>query len=436
MQLSTFQIILLSFAAAIAVGTALLCLPAASGEGYTTSVSDALFTATSAVCVTGLVVRDTYMGWSLFGRSVILVLIQIGGMGVVTIALLFATLSGKKISLFQRIVMKEAISAEKIGGILRMLSLIVRVTFLVELTGALLMLPVFQKEYGMKNGLGFAIFHSISAFCNAGFDLCGGKGAYSSLTSYASSIPINLVIMMLIIIGGIGFLTWDDIRRRHFRFRRYQMQTKVILVTTLILIVVPAIYFYLFEFRGETGMRRFLESFFQAVTPRTAGFNTMDLTSLSETGQILTIMLMLIGGAPGSTAGGMKVTTLAIMIAAASAVFRHNEDTNLFRRRIDNEIVRKASSLFFLYVIMFIGAAMAISSIEGLPILSCMFETASAIGTVGLSLGLTPELSQISRIILILLMFFGRVGGLTIIFATFRTRNFGMRLPKEDIGVG
>jgi trk system potassium uptake protein TrkH len=432
----SYQIIIFSFAAVILLGTFLLSLPIASGEGFHPSISDALFTSTSAVCVTGLVVRDTFMGWSLFGQTVIILLIQVGGMGVITIAILIGVFSHRKISLFQRGIMKEAISAEKIGGIIRFTKSILKLTMAVEFVGALCLMPTFCRQFGLLEGIGYSFFHSISAFCNAGFDLCGRKSPFVSLTGYANNIVLNLVIMLLIIIGGIGFRTWMDIGSSKFRIRKYRLQTKVILVTTLFLILVPTVYFFFFEFGSMPVGKRVLASFFQAVTPRTAGFNTVDEASLSQTGQMVTIMLMLIGGAPGSTAGGMKVTTIAVLLASALAVFSHSNETNMFRRRIAPEILRKASALLLMYLVLFMTAAMAISRIEGLPLLSCMFETASAIGTVGLTLGITSGLSQVSRLILIILMFLGRVGGLTILFATFKKKNADMQMPKEDIAVG
>ncbi len=435
-RLTSFQIILLSFLSAIVVGTGLLCLPISNAPGYHPSLMDSLFTATSAICVTGLVVRDTFQGWTLFGRIVIILLIQIGGMGVITIALLLAIFSGRKISLFQRSLMKEAVSAEKIGGIVRLTSFIVRTSLLIELIGAILLSIVFIPAFGTAKGIGFSLFHSISAFCNAGFDLMGEQGKYSSLVSYIGSPIVNLVVMSLIIVGGLGFRTWEDVGGKGLHFRKYSLQTKVILQTTLFLILLPCLYFYFCEFQEYPLGHRFLASLFQAVTPRTAGFNTVDEASLSSTGQMLTIVLMLIGGAPGSTAGGMKVTTIAILVFSCISVFRHNNDTNLYNRRVGNETVRRASALLMLYIGLFLSAAMVISKVEDLPMMPCMFETASAIGTVGLTQGLTPGLSTPSHLILALLMFIGRVGGLTIIFATFRSHNCGSKMPQEDVSVG
>ena len=435
--LTSSRIILLGFAAAIIIGTLLLLLPIASSDGVAAPFSDALFTATSAVCVTGLVVRDTATCWSGFGQAVILTLIQIGGMGVVTVAVAIAMISGKRISLKQRSTMQEAISAHKVGGIVHLTGFIIRVTAFFELAGALLLAPGFCREFGFPKGIWYAVFHSISAFCNAGFDLMGTRAPYSSLTSFADSPLINAVIMTLIIVGGIGFLTWDDIRTNRLRFQRYRMQSKIILLTSALLIVLPGLYFFFFEFSSLPVKERILESLFQAVTPRTAGFNTADLTAISQTGSAVLIVLMLVGGSPGSTAGGMKTTTLAVLLSTAISVFRQREYSHFFGRRIEDRTVRNAITILMMYLVLFLTGGLILSRLESLPLLVCLFETASAIGTVGLTMGITPALGQISRLILILLMFVGRVGGLTLIFsAVSGNRGSTARLPQEKLTVG
>ena len=435
-KLSSSQIILFGFAGVILIGTLLLMLPFATNSGQNASFWDALFTSTSAVCVTGLIVQDTATYWSAFGQSVILLLIQIGGMGVITVAAAITMASGKKISLMQRSTMQDAISAHQVGGIVRFTGFILKGIFLFELLGALVLMTVFIPEYGVK-GIWLAVFHSISAFCNAGFDLMGTKSPYSSLTSYAAHPVVNITIMLLIVIGGIGFLTWQDIRQNGIHMKRYRMQSKVILVTTGVLLIAPAIYFFFFEFSAEPMGRRILLSAFQSVTPRTAGFNTADLTALSETGKTLTIGLMLIGGSPGSTAGGMKTTTAAVLMACAVAVFRRRENGRFFGRRIADDTVKNAVTVFLMYISLFLLGGMVISRVEELPILTCLFETASAIGTVGLTLGITPGLHLVSKLILISLMFLGRIGGLTLIFATLSAnKNTLSKLPLEKITVG
>lgn len=435
-KLTSFQIIILGFSCMILLGTVFLMLPFSSREGIVTPFSEALFTSTSAVCVTGLVLHDTAAYWSSFGQLVIILLIQIGGMGVITVAASFAMISGRKISLMQRSTMQEAISAPKVGGIVRLTGFIVKSTLIFELLGAVVMAPVFFRDFGGR-GIWMALFHSISAFCNAGFDLMGKRQAFSSLTAYSAEPIVNLTIMFLIVVGGIGFLTWDDIRTNGLHLHKYRVQSKVILCTTAILLIVPAVYFYFCEFRTLMPGERILSSVFQAVTPRTAGFNTVDLTALSEQGQYIMIVLMLVGGSPGSTAGGMKTTTIAVLFATAISTFCRKEQTHFFGRRIGDTVVKNAATILLMYLVLFFFGGLAISMLEGLPMLTCLFETASAVGTVGLSLGITPDLGTVSRWILILLMFFGRVGGLTLIFAALSgTHKKAAKFPQEKITVG
>ncbi len=435
-HLSSFQIILFGFAGTILLGALLLMLPVSSAEHKFTGFSDALFTATSAVCVTGLVVYDTASYWSTFGQVIIMLLIQTGGLGVVTVAAAITMISGRKIGLMQRSTMQTAISASKVGGVVRLTGFILKTTLLIEILGAAVMAPMFCREFGMIRGLWTALFHSVSAFCNAGFDLMGAKEPFSSLTYYASAPVVNIVIMLLIVIGGIGFLTWDDIRANKIKIKKYSLQSKVVISSTLTLILLPAIYFYFCEFGNMPVSERILSSLFQSVTPRTAGFNTVDLTAMSGVGQAVIIILMLIGGSPGSTAGGMKTTTAAVMIFSALAVFRQKDSAECFGRRIGENTVKTAGTIFLMYITLFLFGGLAISRIEGIALGDCLFETASAIGTVGLSLGITPELSGVSRIILILLMFFGRVGGLTLIFAAVSGKDHASKLPPEKITVG
>lgn len=441
-HLSSSQIIIMGFMLVILTGSILLMLPFSTKSGTGASFADALFTAASATCVTGLVVQDTAAYWSVFGQAVILILIQIGGMGVVTIAVAIAVISGRKIGLMQRSTMQEAIAAPSVGGIVRMTGFILKATILIELSGALLMMPVFWKNFRFLKGTWYALFHSISAFCNAGFDLMGSREEFSSLTAYSGNGLINAVVIGLIIIGGIGFLTWDDIRWNGIHLKRYRMQSKVILLTTVILIVLPFLFFFFGEFGKNTwdGMtvgERVWAALFQAVTPRTAGFNTVDLSLFSESGQVIIMILMLIGGSPGSTAGGMKTTTIAVLFINLVSVFRRKEDSECFGRRIAEETIKSAAVILLMYLSLFLFGGIAISCIEQLPILTCLFETASAIGTVGLTLGITSELGTASRLILISLMFLGRVGGLTLVFAAFSDKaRYLSKLPKEKITVG
>ncbi len=436
-RFTSFQIIIGGFIAVILIGALLLMLPVSSKAGIITPFNEALFTSTSAVCVTGLVVQDTATYWSWFGQGIILVLIQIGGLGVITIAVSFALLSGRKISLMQRSVMQEAISAPKVGGIVRLTGFVLKGTFLVEFTASFIMMPVFVKDFGAK-GIWMAIFHSISAFCNAGFDLMGTENAkYASLTSYISHPLINITIMLLIIIGGIGFLTWEDILKNKYRIKSYRMQTKVILTTSFLLILFPAFFFFFRDFADMPMQERIFSSLFQAVTPRTAGFNTADLTMMTKDGLGIVIVLMLVGGSPGSTAGGMKTTTLAVLIANTLACFRRKEDAQMFGRRIETSTIKNAATIFMMYIVLFFGGAIVISTVEDLSFSTCLFETASAIGTVGLTLGITPELGVISQTILMILMFLGRVGGLTLIYAALSGSGKKIsKLPQEKMTVG
>lgn len=436
-RLSSFQIIIFGFAGLILVGALLLTLPAASKSGTTTPFNETLFTATSAVCVTGLVVRDTASYWSLFGQAVILVLIQVGGLGVVTVAVSFALLSGRKISLMQRSTMQNSISAPKVGGIVRLTGFVLKVTFIFELLGALVMLPTFVSGYGAK-GVWMAFFHSISAFCNAGFDIMGTETAkYASLTSLSGNTVINVTVMLLIVIGGIGFVTWDDVFVNRHHFKKYRLQSKIILTTTAFLIIFPALFFFLFDFADLPVRERILSSLFQSITPRTAGFNTVDLTLMTGSGKAIILALMLIGGSPGSTAGGMKTTTAAVLIANLFASFKRKEDAQLFGRRIETKAVKTAATILMMYLLLFVSGALIISAAEGLPIFSCLFETASAVGTVGLTMGITPSLGILSQCVLMILMFLGRVGGLTLIYAALSGSNNNLsKYPQEKITVG
>ena len=435
-RLTRSQIIVLGFLGAILLGAFLLMLPISTADGKGATFADAVFTATSATCVTGLVVQDTATYWSYFGQAVILLLIQVGGMGVVTFAVAITVASGKKIGLMQRSTMQEAISAHQMGGIVKLTGFILKTSAIIELTGAALLAPAFINEFGVGKGIWYSFFHSISAFCNAGFDLMGVKEKYSSLTSFSDNILVNIVIMALIIIGGIGFLVWDDIKTNKYHIRKYRMQTKLVLITSAFLILLPAIVFFI-EFAGMDIKSRILNSLFQSVTTRTAGFNTYDLTKLNSGGISVMIVLMLIGGSPGSTAGGMKTTTFAVVILTAFSVFRRKEHTDFAGRSIADSVLRNAIAIVTMYLLLFLTGGIIITAVEGLPMMTCMFETASAVGTVGLTLGITPSLSIASRIILIVLMYIGRVGGLTLLFSAVTPGQSTMsKLPQEKLTVG
>ncbi len=434
---TSFQIIIGSFFGLIMLGTLLLMLPISSQSRTVTPFSDCMFTAVSATCVTGLIVRDTATYWSLFGKCVIITRIQIGGMGVITIGLAIMRASGKKIGFAQRSTMQESISAPQVGGIVRFTGFIIKMSAIIELAGAALLAPVFIKDFGVLKGIGYSLFHSISAFCNAGFDLMGVREPFSSLTSYSSCAYFNTVIMLLIVVGGIGFMTWHDIGTFKLRFVKYSLQSKVVMFTSLVLIFLPALFFFFYEY-DELGIKeRILSSLFQSVTARTAGFNSQDLAQMSESGTLIMIVLMLIGGSPGSTAGGMKTATFAVLFLSAITVFSRRNDVQVFKRRVPDEAVRNAAAILFMYLVLFISGGMVISRTEDLPLLTCLFETGSAIGTAGLTLGITTSMSLSSRIILMFLMFFGRVGGLTLIYAAVSSsENTKVKMPLEKISVG
>lgn len=441
-RLSSSQIILLGFLGVIASGTILLMLPWARAGAGSAPFLDALFTATSATCVTGLITNDTATYWSVFGQIVILCLIQVGGLGVITVAIFITKLSGRKIGLMQRSTMQEAIAAPQMGGIVRMTGFILKMVVVIEALGAAVLLPAMIPEFGIVRGIWYAVFHSISSFCNAGFDLMGVKEPYSSLTSYTGDVAVNVIVMVLIVVGGIGFLTWDDVKRNRFHLRRYRMQSKVVLTVTAVLIVLPAVFFYWKEF-GMPGWEdmsvgeRILASFFQSVTTRTAGYNTVDLTQLTQSGQMIMILLMLIGGSPGSTAGGMKVTTLAVLFATAVAVFRRRPNAHIFGRRIPNDTAHYAATVLILYLSLFLAGGIFIGCAENMPIVPALFEAASAIATVGVTLGITPDLCAASKVVLIILMFLGRVGGMTIVYAALSTKHpYVSEFPQEKIMVG
>ena len=369
-HMTSFQLIIMGFAGVILLGTVLLMLPFSSAEKVITPFHEALFTATSAVCVTGLVVKDTGSYWSLAGQTIILALIQTGGLGVVTVAASVSLLSGKKISLMQRSTMQNAISAPKVGGIVRLTRFILRGTFLIEAAGTVLLLPVFMGDYG-KKGIWMSVFHSISAFCNAGFDILGTDSSmFPSLTRYSGNILINLVIMLLIITGGIGFLTWDDIYTNKLNFKRYRMQSKIILMTTACLILFPTVFFYICDLTKLPMEKRLLAAAFQSVTTRTAGFNTINISEMSEASKAVMILLMLIGGSPGSTAGGMKTTTFSVLILNAIATFRSQENAGAFGRRLEYHVIKNAATIAMLYFALFFGGGIAISVYEGLPLLN------------------------------------------------------------------
>jgi trk system potassium uptake protein TrkH len=436
-RLSGAQTILLGFVILILAGAFLLMLPFSSRSGEWTSVTDALFTATSASCVTGLVLYDTWSHWTWFGQLVIISLIQIGGMGVVTMTTVLSKIVGKRLGLQARTTMQEAVSAPNLGEIMKYTRFIFLGCLIFEALGAIAMSPVFISEYGPLKGIWLSVFTSISAFCNAGFDLNGTHGEFSSMTPYMDNPIIVITLVFLILTGGLGFLTWMDIRKHGFKFYKYSTQSKLILVMELILVLVPMVYLWFGEYSGYPANQRFLASLFQAVTPRTAGFNTTDYNDFSGTGVVMTVILMLIGGAPGSTAGGMKITTVTILFLTMLAFFKREKSPAVFKRRITTEAIYGAVAVFMLDIMLAVLGSMSIAKIEHRAFLTALFESASAVGTVGLSMGITPTLHTISKYILIILMYTGRVGGLTLVFAAITRKSTGNRqYPADNIAVG
>jgi H(+)-transporting two-sector ATPase len=436
-QFNYFQKIIFGFAALILFGAFMLMLPI-SGEGQVpTPFLDALFTSTSASCVTGLVVYDTATHWSLFGQAIILFLIQVGGLGVVVVMTSLILLSGKRIGYSQRNTLANSISISSQGGIMKMLIFLLKWTGIIELFFASLLATQFIPEFGWKKGLWYSIFHSVSAFCNAGFDLMGIKEPFSSLTDYSGNPVVNISIMALILLGGLGFMTWQDIAKNKWNFHRYRLQSKIILSATAFIVLLPALFYFFVEFRGMPMESRILASLFTAVTPRTAGFNTVDFSKFSDSGIFLQTLLMLVGAAPGSTGGGMKITTMTVLILTSVAIFRNNSRTEAFGRTVPEEAIRNATTIAFMYVCLCVISGMFISLYENIPLLTTSFETASAIATVGLTLGITPKLSPLSHTLLIFLMYIGRVGGLCLIYAVFPNANPNKgRLVEENIIVG
>ena len=432
-RLSPFRIIILSFLCLILCGTGLLMLPGATANGEGASFSDALFTSVSASCVTGLTTVDTAAYWTLFGQLVILAMIQVGGFGVITVAVSLAALSGQRIGLMQRSLSKEAVSAPQLGGIVPLLYFILRLTFLIEFLGALLLAPSFCQKVGLLRGIYFAVFHSISSFCNAGFDLFG-----NSLMDFAGDPIVNVTVMLLIIAGGLGFTTWADIRLNRGNFHAYTLQSKIALTMTAALILIPGLFFFFFELDPSTSLsEHFLISFFQSVTTRTAGYNTIDIKDFSETGRAALIALMLIGGSPGSTAGGIKTTTAFTLFAIMIATFRLKKDPTCFSRRLSSETQRHAVTILMMYLLLFASGSVLLNLIDGIRLIDSAFETASALGTVGLSIGVTDDLGPLSKYVMMLLMFFGRIGGLTVIFAAHaHSRQESGRSPEERITIG
>ena len=440
-KLTHAQTMTLGFFMVIAVGTLLLMLPISNKDGNFCSLPDALFTATSATCVTGLVVVDTYTNWTIFGQLVILLMIQIGGLGFITVSVLISLFLKKKIGLEKRNLIQESISSTSLSGVVKLVRSIIRGTILFEGIGAVLLATRFIPKMGIIKGIYYGIFHSVSAFCNAGFDLMGYMEPYSSLVHFYDDFVVNFTIMALIVIDGLGFIVWADLRKNKFEFKKYCLHTKIVIIATFLLIFGGAIGFALFERNGiMAGMNPYevtLTSLFASVTARTAGFNTIDLAQMSQGSKMLTVLLMFIGGSPGSTAGGIKTTTFVVFVVYIWSNLRNASGCNIYGRRISDDAIKKSNMVLGLNLGVSIIAILLICGMQSFPMEDLLLEVFSAIGTVGLSTGITRDLNLISQMIIAILMFCGRIGSMTFALTfAYKRNNSKLLYPEETINVG
>ncbi|GBG55119.1 K+ transporter Trk [Sporomusaceae bacterium FL31] len=437
-RLTPYQILSLGFAGLILVGAILLMTPLASTTGQSLSFIDALFTSTSAVCVTGLAVVDTGTYFSLFGQIVLISLVQVGGLGIMTMATLMALIMRKKIQLRERLIMQEGMNQLTFAGIVRLTKYVIQATLAIELIGGTVLAAHWYPEYGLK-GIYFGYWHAISSFCNAGFDLLDG---YQSLTLYVDDITVNLTIGLLIILGGIGFTVLADIWENR-KFDALSLHTKVVLVTSALLIFIGTIMIFILEYSnsstlGELSLKgKIIGSYFQAISPRSAGYNTVSIADLRPATLLFIIMLMFIGASPASTGGGVKITTFAVLTAAIWALIRGKKDAELFQRRIPQGIIYKSFAVVFIASALIIFVAMMLSISESFPFLNILFEVVSAFGTVGLSTGITSSLTDTGKLWISLTMFAGRVGPVTLALAlAMRTKKSTIQYPEGKITIG
>lgn len=435
------QLIAGGFFLIIFIGTLLLLLPFASRPGEHTSFLAALFTSASATCVTGLVVVDTFTHWTLFGQTVILCLIQIGGLGFITIGITVSILLRRKIGLKERGLIQESFNIIELRGMVRLTKRVILGTLFFELTGAVILSLCFIPKMGIFQGVYYGIFHSVSGFCNAGFDLMGRYASFSSLTGYSSHPIVLLTIMALITIGGIGFFVWNDLYEHKFHFRKYALHTKIVISFSFLLIFGGALLFYLLErnnlFAGMNITDTVLNALFCSVTPRTAGFNTVDVGSMTDGGKLLTVVLMFIGGAPGSTAGGVKVTTIVVLFIYIKASLTRTVGYNVFGRRLEDEALHKAAAVFCTNLTLAVAAVIIVCGLQNFNGTNSLLEVFSAIGTVGMTAGLTTQLNAASRIVIILLMYLGRVGSLSFAMSfTDKKKIAHVMQPAEKINIG
>ena len=441
-KLSPAQTIAIGFAVIILAGALLLMLPVSNRDGGSIPFVNALFTAVSATCITGLSVYDIWSQFSGFGHVVMLLLVQIGGLGFMTMAVMFSFATKKRISLSERTYLSEAVSSSQLGGIVRLTRRILAGTAIFELSGALLLSLRFCPQFGFWKGLWYGLFHSVTAFCNAGFDLMGCLEPGSSLTLYAADWWVNIVIMLLILIGGIGFAVWSDLLDNRWHWRKYSLHTRLILAATAAFFVVPTVIFFFTEreaaMAGMSGSERLLSSMFHSVTTRTAGFAGVDNGELSPAGSVLTMLLMFVGGAPGSTAGGIKISTFAVVVLAIVGYIRGKADVNCFDRRLESSLIRRAfCTMVFNLLLAFCGIFVICAVQPELSVGKVFFEGFSAIGTVGLTAGITGELNVVSKIVIMLLMYAGRVGSLAVLVTASEPRSYDkLRNPEGKVIIG
>ncbi len=440
-QLSGMQLIAAGFFIIILIGTLLLMLPFSARSGEHTPFLTALFTATSATCVTGLILVDTFSHWTLFGQLVILTLIQIGGLGFITIGATVSMLLRRKIGLKERGLIRESLNVIELRGMVRLTRRIIFGTLFFELTGAVILSLCFIPKMGVLQGIYYGIFHSISAFCNAGFDLMGRYTPFSSLTAYYDHPAVMITVMLLILIGGIGFIVWNDLYEHRLHFRKYALHTKIVLTSTITLVFGSALIFYLIEhndlFAGMSMKGKILSSLFCSVTPRTAGFNSVNVGAMTDASKLLTVILMFIGGAPGSTAGGVKVTTIVVLFVYLKANLTRTVGYNVFGRRLEDDALRKAAAVFCTNLMLAMTAALILCGLQNFNSADALLEVFSAIGTVGMTAGLTTQLNTVSRIIIILLMYLGRVGSLSFAMSfTDKKKIAHVMQPAEKINIG
>ncbi len=440
-RLSGMQLIAGGFFLIIFIGTLLLLLPFASRPGEHTSFLAALFTSASATCVTGLVVVDTFTHWTLFGQTVILCLIQIGGLGFITIGITVSILLRRKIGLKERGLIQESFNIIELRGMVRLTKRVILGTLFFELTGAVILSLCLIPKMGIFQGVYYGIFHSVSGFCNAGFDLMGRYASFSSLTGYSSHPIVLLTIMALITIGGIGFFVWNDLYEHQFHFRKYALHTQSGFAFSFWLIGGGALLFDLLErnnlFAGMNITDTVLNALFCSVTPRTAGFNTVDVGSMTDGGKLLTVVLMFIGGAPGSTAGGVKVTTIVVLFIYIKASLTRTVGYNVFGRRLEDEALHKAAAVFCTNLTLAVAAVIIVCGLQNFNGTNSLLEVFSAIGTVGMTAGLTTQLNAASRIVIILLMYLGRVGSLSFAMSfTDKKKIAHVMQPAEKINIG